>query len=54
MELTDDDRPFCRGDVRIDFTWDGPPQDLSLCRHPDGIVLQGDRTWRWYDPEIDG
>lgn len=52
-ELTDDDRPFCRGDVRIDFTWDGPPQDLSLCRHPDGIVLEGDGTWRWYDPEID-
>lgn len=54
MELTDDDRPPCVADVHIDFTWDGPAQDLSLCRHPDGMVLEFDRTWRWYDPEIDG
>ncbi len=54
MELTDDDRPFCQGDVRIDFTWEGPQQDLSLCQHPHGIVLEDDRTWRWYDPEVDG
>jgi len=54
IELTDDDRPSCVADVHFDFSWSGPTQDLSLCRHPDGIVLEEGGTWRWWDDYIDG
>ena len=51
-----DDRPECDVTTNVDFTWTPnttTPIDLATCQHPTGIVLESDRTWRWYEPDFD-
>lgn len=51
-----DTRPKCEVTTSVDFTWEnntGSPIDLANCRHPQGIVLESDGTWGWYEPDMD-
>lgn len=55
-KLADDPRPECDVTVNVDFTWvnNGTTMiDLPNCEHPNGIVLELDGTWRWYEPDMD-
>jgi len=56
-KLADDPRPKCDVTVNVDFTWvnNGTTWvDLAMCQNPNnGIFLEPDGTWRWYDPELD-
>lgn len=54
IKATEDSRPACEAHANVDFTWQSDiPIDLTICRHPNGMVLENDNTWRWYDPLID-
>ena len=55
-KLADDPRPECDVTVNVDFTWvnNGTTRiDPTMCENPNGIVLESNGTWRWYEPDID-
>lgn len=62
MEATDDSLPECDVTLNISaghFTWNvedfanlNPNMNLNECRHPDNVVLKGDGTWDWYNPDL--
>jgi hypothetical protein len=56
LDTYEDKTPKCEVTTNVDFTWANNttnPIDLSTCRHPQGIVLESDGTWRWYEPDME-
>lgn len=59
MNATDNSLPECDVHLNVNFTWNvedfaslNPNMTLDDCRHPDDVVLSGNGTWDWFNPDL--